>query len=164
MDRFVAFADVRRLLRNSDFPPPPRSGGEGLRVGGCAANAAVSELVDRLPPPPPQSEFRSSRPTLRANARGGRGEEDEFEFQTASRVPAARCARVFQNLCPPSKQRAQGKPGVQCTRGRACSVESTRVSHHEFTGNIRLSPRNGFNGLFRALPGDRALLPPSPAN
>jgi hypothetical protein len=59
------------------------------------------------------------------------------------------------------KQRAQGKPGVRCTRSRACSVGSTRVSHHEFTGNIRLSPRNGFNGLFRALPGDRALLPPS---
>jgi hypothetical protein len=43
-------------------------------------------------------------------------------------------------------------------------VVNTRVSHHEFTGNIRLSPRNGFNGFLRALPGDRALLPPSPAN
>ncbi len=60
------------------------------------------------------------------------------------------------------EQRAQGKPGVRCTRSRACSVESTRVSHHRFTGNIRLSPRNGFNDLFRALPGDRALLSPSP--
>jgi hypothetical protein len=59
------------------------------------------------------------------------------------------------------EQRAQGKPGVRCTRSRACSVGSTRVSHHEFTGNIRLSPRNGFNGFLRALPGDRALLPPS---
>ena len=29
--------------------------------------------------------------------------------------------------------------------------------------NTRPSLRNGFNGLFRALPGDRALLPPSPA-
>src|SRR5476651_1143388 len=41
-------------------------------------------------------------------------------------------------------------------------VGSTRVSHHGHTGNTRHSPRNGFNGLFRALPGDRALLPPSP--
>jgi hypothetical protein len=35
---------------------------------------------------------------------------------------------------PPKNQRAQGKPGARCTRGRACSVESTRVSHHRFTG------------------------------
>ena len=69
---------------------------------------------------------------------------------------------VLREILAPSKQRAQGKPGVRCTRSRACSGGSTRVSHHEFTGNIRLSPRNGFNGLFRALPGDRALLPPSP--
>jgi hypothetical protein len=36
---------------------------------------------------------------------------------------------------------------------------------HEHTGPaeaIRLSLRNGFNGLWRALPGDRACLTPSP--
>jgi len=37
-------------------------------------------------------------------------------------------------LRAPKKQRAQGKPGARCTRSRACSVESTRVSHHRFTG------------------------------
>jgi hypothetical protein len=31
---------------------PPRSGGEGSRVGGGAANAAVSEFTDRPPTPP----------------------------------------------------------------------------------------------------------------
>ncbi len=41
-------------------------------------------------------------------------------------------------------------------------VVSTRVSHHRSTG-IRPSLRNGFNGLLRALPGDRAFLPPSSA-
>ena len=56
-----------------------------------------------------------------------------------------------------------GMPGAQCARSRACSVVNTRVSHHGHTGNTRHSPRNGFNGLLRALPGDRALLPPSPA-
>ena len=40
--------------------------------------------------------------------------------------------------------------------------ESTQASHHGHAGNTRHSPRNGFNGLFRALPGDRACLPPSP--
>src|SRR6266478_9116096 len=44
----------------------------------------------------------------------------------------------------------------------ACGVvESTRVSHHGHTGNTRHPPRNGFNGFLRALPGDRAFLPPS---
>src|SRR6202795_5037014 len=40
-------------------------------------------------------------------------------------------------------------------------VERTRVSQvtPEFTQH---SPRNGFNGFLRALPGDRAFLPPSP--
>src|SRR6476661_4532480 len=64
---------------------------------------------------------------------------------------------------PSKKQRAQGMPDARCVRSRACSVESTRVSHHGHTGNTRHSPRNGFNGFLRALPGDRALLPPSPA-
>ena len=54
-------------------------------------------------------------------------------------------------------------PGAQCARSRACRVENTRVSHHGHTGNTRHSPRNGFNGLLRALPGDRAFLSPSPA-
>ena len=52
-------------------------------------------------------------------------------------------------------------PGAWCARSRACSVESTRVSHHGHTGNTRHSPRDGFNGFLRALPGDRALLSPS---
>ena len=31
-------------------------------------------------------------------------------------------------------QRAQGMPGAWCARSRACSLESTRVSHHGHTG------------------------------
>ena len=53
-------------------------------------------------------------------------------------------------------------PGARCARSRAWCVVSTRVSHHGHTGNTRHSPRNGFNGFLRALPGDRAFLPPSP--
>jgi hypothetical protein len=41
-------------------------------------------------------------------------------------------------------------------------VVSTRVSHHGRTGTPGIPARDGFNSLFRALPGDRALLPPSP--
>jgi hypothetical protein len=55
-------------------------------------------------------------------------------------------------------------PGAQCARSLACEMkQSTRASHHGHTGNTRHSPRNGFNGFLRALPGDRACLPPSPA-
>jgi hypothetical protein len=86
------------------------------------------------------------------------------DVSTHSHVPAARCARGFSKSLTLREQRAQGKPGVRCTRSRAWCVVNTRVSHHRFTGNIRLSLRNGFNGLFRPLPGDRALLPPSPAD
>jgi hypothetical protein len=57
-----------------------------------------------------------------------------------------------------------GNAGRRCTRSRACSVVNTRVSHHESTGTSRHSRTQWFYGLFRALPGDRALLPPSPAD
>jgi hypothetical protein len=57
-----------------------------------------------------------------------------------------------------------GNAGRRCTRSRACSVVNTRVSHHESTGTTRHSRTQWFYGLFRALPGDRALLPPSPAD
>src|ERR1700726_1477342 len=55
-------------------------------------------------------------------------------------------------------------PGARCTRSRAWSVVNTRVSHHGYTGSPGIPARNGFNGFLRALPGDRALLPPSPAD
>jgi hypothetical protein len=37
-------------------------------------------------------------------------------------------------------------------------IENTQVSHHRFTGSIRPSLRNGFNGLLRALPGEPGFL------
>jgi hypothetical protein len=41
-------------------------------------------------------------------------------------------------------------------------VDSTRVSHHGRTGTPGIPARDGVNGLPRTLPGDRALLSPSP--
>jgi hypothetical protein len=70
-----------------------------------------------------------------------------------------RFAGIFLTL---SNQRAQGMPGAGAPAAARVVVVSTRVSHHEYAGNTRHSPRNGFNGFLRALPGDRALLPPSP--
>ena len=74
--------------------------------------------------------------------------------------------RISHEFCrkyPAQHQRAQGMPGAWCARSRAWCVVNTRVSHHGHTGNTRHSPRNGFNGFLRALPGDRACLSPSPA-
>src|ERR1700722_7840311 len=94
----------------------------------------------------------------------GPGVRRDDDVGTHLHIPAARCARVMPGISALEKQRARGKPGVRCTRSRAWGVVNTRVSHHRFTGFIRLSPRNGFYGFPRALPGDRALLSPSPAD
>jgi hypothetical protein len=52
-------------------------------------------------------------------------------------------------------------PGADAPAAARGVVVSTRVSHHGHTENTRHSPRNGFNGFLRALPGDRACLSPS---
>jgi hypothetical protein len=50
-------------------------------------------------------------------------------------------------------------PGEGLTHGPP-AIRKAGGSHHRFS-QIRHSLRNGFNGVLRALPGDRAFLPPS---
>jgi hypothetical protein len=83
------------------------------------------------------------------------------QFQMRIRILAARCARVLLSTFRPLQSEGAGNAGRRCARSRACSVVNTRVSHHGHTGITRHSPRNGFNGFLRALPGDRAFLSPS---
>jgi hypothetical protein len=71
-------------------------------------------------------------------------------------------ARVFAGTSALGTQRAQGMPGARRARSRAWCVKNTRVSHHGHTGNRPAFPAQWFYDLFRALPGDRACLPPSP--
>jgi hypothetical protein len=72
--------------------------------------------------------------------------------------------RALHEPCP-SDYRGRRECRTLGASAAACVVvESTRVSHHGHAGNVRHSPRNGFNGFLRALPGDRALLPPSLAD
>jgi hypothetical protein len=61
----------------------------------------------------------------------------------------------------PSENRGHGECRAPDAPAAARGVKNTRVSHHGHTGNTRHSPRDGFNGFLRALPGDRACLPPS---
>src|SRR5882724_3029933 len=85
--------------------------------------------------------------------------------QTLLCSPAARCARVMHEPCP-SKHRGRGERRMPVAPAASCAlvvVERTRVttSTPESPG---VPARNGFNGFLRALPGDRALLPPSHAD
>ena len=83
-----------------------------------------------------------------------------FAGTTMLRHTFAISRRDTPELClyfPPSKHRGRREcrtPGASAAA--RVLVVSTRVSHHGHTGNTRHSPRNGFNGFLRALPGDRA--------
>mgnify|MGYP007008101316 CR=1 FL=1 len=75
------------------------------------------------------------------------------------RILAARGARSFVSTMPSGKKRrAQGKPDALSTRSR---VHSDAHGRPQARRNTRPSLRNGFNGLWRALPGDEFVLPPS---
>jgi hypothetical protein len=70
---------------------------------------------------------------------------------------------VCNNLVP-QKTEGAGKAGCLAHPQPPVQQKSTGV---EATGSpevTRPSLRNGFNGFLRALPGDRACLPPSPAD
>src|ERR1700730_7642897 len=85
------------------------------------------------------------------------------DVQTHVRDLAARCARSVDESFAP--ERAWGMPDARYTRGLVCTfIGRTHTSNNEYTGITRHSRTQWFYGLFRALPGDRAVLPPSPAN
>ena len=79
------------------------------------------------------------------------------------RDPATQSARAMHETFRP-KQEGAGKAGCPLhPQPRMRNEKAYEHSHHRFTGKTRPSLRNGFNGFLRALPGDRAFLPPSPA-
>jgi hypothetical protein len=76
-------------------------------------------------------------------------------------------AREAPELCKTMSLDHRGRRESRASDAPAASyakVKSIRASHHRFTGSIRPSLRNGFNGFLRALSGDRAFLPPSSAS
>jgi hypothetical protein len=85
-----------------------------------------------------------------------------LQFQIHLRASRRDAPELCIYLPPP--RRAWGMPGARCTRSPVCSVESTRVVATGTPESPGIPARNGFNSLCRALPGDRALLPPSPAD
>jgi hypothetical protein len=91
-----------------------------------------------------------------------------FEFQTARGCASALSRREAPELCvdchPPKEQEGAGKAGCALhPRSRAQNAHSKRTRAYRFSGNTPAFPAQWFYGLLRALPGDRAFLPPSPA-
>src|ERR1700744_2272566 len=110
--------------------------GRGVWVPACAGT--TPNVV-----PAPSPNFQTA-PTTRASA-----------------SPATRRARGVLKSPPP---RGRGECRVPDAPAAARGVVvNTRVSHHGYTGSPGIPARDGFNGFLRALPGDRACLPPSPA-
>src|SRR3982074_776820 len=62
--------------------------------------------------------------------------------------------------------RGRGECRVPTAPAASCALCSgrTHTSNNEYTGTPDIPARNGFNGFLRALPGDRACLPPSSAD
>jgi len=82
---------------------------------------------------------------------------------------AARCARVLHEHSPSENRGLSATPrgSRECRAFDAPAAPRVESETRELVtaggaGNTRHSPRNGFNGFLRALPGDRAFLPPSP--
>src|SRR5437660_11031428 len=64
-----------------------------------------------------------------------------YTFAFSRRNPPEAC--IF--VCPPSYQRAQGRPGACCTRGLACDLRKQKCTRaYRAAGAFRPSLRNGF--------------------
>jgi hypothetical protein len=85
---------------------------------------------------------------------------DESSRDTSPHSRGAVRPKLCKNVVP-RKQREQGKPGARCTRSLVCIGSVAHEYSPQVHRNTRPSLRNGFNGLLRALLGDRAFLPPS---
>ena len=84
------------------------------------------------------------------------------DAETHLRIPATHRARVLPLATSLEKQRAQGRPGAWPTP-MAPVRKNARGRNHRSGRCIPAFPAQWFYGFLRALPGDRACLPPSPA-
>ncbi len=88
--------------------------------------------------------------------------DDGGMWHTHLRIHATQYARVLQSSFAPQEirgrreDRVHAAPAVSCA---TCTKKRTRA--YRFSGGIPAFPAQWFYGLLRALPGDRAFLPPS---
>jgi hypothetical protein len=88
--------------------------------------------------------FQTAREDMHKHSRGLRAPRDAWVV-----VPLRRGRRECRVKASPMARQQTKKAGG---------------SHHRFSRIIRHSLRDGFNGVLRTLPGDRAFLPPSRAD
>jgi hypothetical protein len=91
---------------------------------------------------------------------------NRFDFRSVEVTTSRSRGAMRPNFAGFIRPRKQGRRECRTlgASAAACAVVvSTRVSHHGHAGNVRHSPRDGVTA-YAALPGDRACLPPSPAN
>ena len=91
-----------------------------------------------------------------------RSSELKGQFSARLRILAA---HITPELCGGIALRERGRREDRAPAGTH-GPRATKKARGRTTGSAEItrpSLRNGFNGLLRALPGDRALLPPSPA-
>ena len=149
------FSNSRAVLPIHSLPPC----GGGLGMG-----VSRKRRSSRYPPSPTLP--RKGERAHRVRRHGNHG----FNFQTASFTDTvSRSRRMFARAFweRPAPWRSEGagnagRPPRPQPRVRYKNKAHER-SHRGHTGFTRHSLRNGFNGFLRALPGDRALLPPSSA-
>src|SRR5260221_11086113 len=78
-----------------------------------------------------------------------------IDGKTRFHVPAARSARALQKIFRPIE--GAGKAGCPLHPQPVCIGSKHTVVTTSTPEITRLSPRNGFNGFLRALPGDEFL-------
>ena len=152
----------------SPGPGSDAEGGVSNRQGEFLTSSSAPSLSS-FTPCTSSRLLRAHRIALRASSNDALSDQARQSRKAHAIVPAAQIAPEdmpsFASLkrgAGDPQERAQGKPGASRTRSLVCKMKNTRVSHHRYAEAIRPSLRNGFNGLLRALPGDRAFLPPSP--
>src|SRR6266436_3053172 len=73
-------------------------------------------------------------------------------------------SELLERRPPSEKQRGRRECRMRVAPVAACAVKKHRRQQPQVHRINRHSLRDGFNGFLRALPGDRALLPPSLAD
>jgi hypothetical protein len=125
-----------------------------------AASCALCSIVARMSEAT-SGKGRDAGPGFRVRSSGLRKTVIDMVSHTAatSRRGASEALHLFPARRGRGERRMPNAPAASCA---IVVVERTRV-----TTSTPESPdvpaRNGFNGFLRALPGDRAFLPPSPA-
>jgi hypothetical protein len=83
--------------------------------------------------------------------------EASFSGATVARKPVHRGEREISRKPSRRESRVRAAPAVSCA-----NMHKKRTRAYRFSGNTPAFPAQWFYGLLRALPGERAFLPPSP--